>query len=282
MNDTEALRALHAAGAHLTLHRAADHPTAPKAPFESGWLETRAPIEKVLRHVEGGGPVGVVPAVARVCGGGCGPGRPGCSRGRTRRTVRPGSRRTRRGGAHLFYPAPTARVGNDNWSIGAAGGGAALRQTAPSSCGTRPRSHRRTSTDMLRSTCRSSGRSVSGRRRRDPKPSGSRRRASATMSCFGNRRRSFGARRWLPASLRRRPTARSNLPSATVLGELSPYESPRLAPRDEVDAILTTLRRRAEGGFQVLTPGLAEVLGKGDTGASTSCWPRRPGAWKRA
>ena len=55
MNDTEALCALHARGAHLSLRK----PN--KAPLHRGWKDNPAELDEVLEHHARGGLIGLIP-----------------------------------------------------------------------------------------------------------------------------------------------------------------------------------------------------------------------------
>ena len=115
MNDTEALRALHARGAHLALMQP------DKRPVHKGWLDWPAALDAVLRHAGAGGLIGLKPQS-------CGLVVVDVDRGDSETVIAevgaPLARVASRtpGRAHLYYKAPPEPVGNWGWSIGDAGG----------------------------------------------------------------------------------------------------------------------------------------------------------------
>ena len=250
MDDTEALCALHARGAHLSLR----WPN--KAPLHLGWKEKPAGIDDVLEHHARGGLIGLIPESIGLVVVDVDQGEPDAVVEFVGEPIARHPSGTP-GREHLWYVGDGVRGGP--WEHGdckgdiLAGQSAAILWDPSTVAGAHVNGHAPLDVSRLR---------AKPGRPKATGPEAVRQAAKGERNnvLFRESKAQF-RREALAAGLTATETDRT-LESAerTVLGELSPYESPRLAPRDEVDEILTTLRRRAEGGFKVLTPGLAEVL----------------------
>ena len=255
MDDTEALCALHARGAHLSLRNPR------KAPLYAGWKENPAGIDDVLKHHARGGLIGLIPESIGLVVVDVDQGEPDAVVELVGEPIARHPSGTP-GREHLWYAGEGVRGGP--WEHGdckgdiLAGQSAAILWDPSTVAGAHVNGNAPLDVSRLRSK-RARPQATGPEAVRDA-PKG-----QANHTLFREAKQALKTLR--EAAIERGHTPReadSTLDSAikSTLGDLAPYEPSRLAPRDEVDAILTTLRHRAQGGIKVLTPGLAEVLVK--------------------